>query len=249
MGSDLRPMNTADAFAQPTGTASYSSAIADARNYMDWVLAAFRPFLRGRIVEVGIGHGSYCTLLQQYGDYLGVDIDPASVAVAQTNFPTARFVCCDILDRGALQQFSPEPVDAILTVNVLEHIEDDLSAVSNLIELLRPGGHLLISVPAMDVLYNDLDRLAGHHRRYSVARLRRLVEPLDVQIVRLCYFNPIGALGWWLNSLKTHRSLDSDVVNNQIRFFDAYLVPISRALDPLFRGFFGQSVTCVLRRT
>jgi hypothetical protein len=51
-----------------------------------------------------------------------------------------------------------------------------------------------------------------------------------------------------LNSLRQHHSLNSHVVNAQIRFFDKYVTPISRAADPLFRRFFGQSVVCIARR-
>jgi hypothetical protein len=78
--------------------------------------------------------------------------------------------------------------------------------------------------------------------------MERLIGACDAQIVKLCYFNPVGALGWSTNSLTSHRSLNSDAVNKQIELFDKYLVPISRSLDPLTRRFFGQSVTCVVRR-
>jgi SAM-dependent methyltransferase len=231
-----------------TGAETYSSAIADAQNYMDWLISAFRPYLKGRIVEVGIGHGHYCTLLQQYGRYLGVDIDQDSVAEARALFPTAEFAACDILDEGRLRALLPEGADAIISINVLEHIEDDARAVGNLIDALKPGGHLLLSIPALMMLYNDLDRLAGHYRRYTTARLRALLTDRPVEIVRLCYFNPIGGLGWWVNRLKRHESLNSNGVNGQIRFFDRYVVPVSRAIDPVFRPFFGQSVTCIARR-
>jgi hypothetical protein len=100
----------------------------------------------------------------------------------------------------------------------------------------------------LSALYNDLDRLAGHCRRYTTARLRRILTDQPVEIVKLRYMNPIGGIGWWLNSFTRPGSLDSRSVNAQIRLFDRYAVPISRALDPLFRSFFGQSAICVARR-
>jgi len=230
------------------GAETYSSAIADAQNYMKWLVDTFRPYLRGRILEVGIGHGHYSAFLGECGQYLGVDLDEESVAAARANFPARRFEHCDILNRLQLHALSPEGADAIVSINVLEHIEDDATAIANLVDVLRPGGHLLLSVPALMMLYNDLDRLAGHCRRYTIARLRHLLAAQPLNVVQLRYFNPIGGLGWWLNSLKRHDSLNSAGINGQIRFFDQYIVPVSKALDPLFRPFFGQSITCIARR-
>jgi SAM-dependent methyltransferase len=231
-----------------TGSETYSSAIADARNYMHWLVENFRPYLKGRILEVGIGHGEYSSLLGERGDYIGVDYDADSVAEAQAGFPDRTFATCDILDRAQLRTLIPNGADAIVSINVLEHIDDDRTAIANLVDVLKSGGHLLLSVPALMILYNDLDRLAGHCRRYSIGRLQEILEKQPVDILRLCYFNPIGGIGWWINSLKRYESLNDRAVNGQIRFFDQYVLPVSKAFDPLFRSFFGQSVTCIARR-
>lgn len=232
-----------------TGASTYSSEIANARNYMNWVLSVFRPYLRGNIVEVGIGHGSYCRELSRLGYYLGVDLDEKSIEDAKTRFPGVRFVQADILQNGFLRPWLNDPADAIVSVNVLEHIDNDRRALSNLVDALKIGGFLLVSVPALMLLYNDLDKLAGHCRRYNLSDFRDLLAGQPVAIERLCYFNPLGGLGWLANRAKTHQSLDSGAVNGQIKLFDKYGVPLSRLLDPLFRSFFGQSVTCIARRT
>jgi hypothetical protein len=78
--------------------------------------------------------------------------------------------------------------------------------------------------------------------------VRELLDHQPVDVVTLRYFNPIGGLGWWANSLKRHESLNANDVNAQIRIFDKYIIPLSRAVDPLFRSLFGQSVICVARR-
>jgi SAM-dependent methyltransferase len=234
--------------ASKTGKQTYSSAIAEARNYTRWLVDTFAPYLHGRIIEVGIGHGSYCQFLSKFGEYLGIDIDNESVREARDRYSGCSFAVCDILDGELLKKTVSNGVDAVVSINVLEHIKDDAAAVRNLVDLLTPGGHLLLAVPAFMVLYNDLDRLAGHHRRYSVKLLGSLLSDQPVEIVRLCYFNPIGGLGWFVNSLKRHHALDSDGVNGQIKFFDRYLISISRAADPLFRSIFGQTVICIAQR-
>ncbi|MBR0974369.1 MULTISPECIES: class I SAM-dependent methyltransferase [Bradyrhizobium] len=243
-----RPHQPVSSDSLKTGADTYSSAIADAQNYMDWVIEQFRPYLKGEILEVGFGHGHYSNRLSQFGDYCGVDHDRESVEHARTAMPGRKFAVCDILAREQLRGLFPQGVDAVFTINVLEHIEDDATAIANLVDVLKPGGHLLISVPALMLLYNDLDRLAGHCRRYTTTRLADLLADQPVELVRLSYFNPIGGLGWLANRLKRHQSLNDDAVNGQIALFDKYIVPLSRALDPLSRSFFGQSVTCIARR-
>jgi SAM-dependent methyltransferase len=230
------------------GAETYSSALADARNYMDWLVSQFNIYLHGHILEIGIGHGSYCALLCEYGDYLGIDVDEMSVARATARFPGVAFAQCDILDLEKLASLVPNDVDAVVGINVLEHIEEDEKALANLIRVIKPGGHLLLSVPALMMLYNELDRLAGHCRRYSTGRLRQALRAQPIEILRLNYINPIGGLGWWFNSLTHPTSLNSTGVNSQIKIFDRYVIPISKALDPLFRPFFGQSVICIARR-
>src|SRR5208282_5810985 len=134
-----------------------------------------------------------------------------------------------------------------LCCSVLEHIPEDGAAVKQLMSILPAGGHLLLYVPAFPALYTDLDRLAGHCRRYTRKSLAALV-PAEADILRLDYVNPIGGLGWWLNGKVPHHSLDSSAVNGQIAVFDKYILPVSRLLTPLFRHVFGQSLICVLRR-
>jgi SAM-dependent methyltransferase len=231
-----------------TGADTYSSAIADAQNYMNWVIGQFQPYLKGQIVEIGFGHGHYSEMLSKFGDYWGLDHDRDSVEQAKQAMPDRHFAVCDILVREQLRSLFPAGVDTVFTINVLEHIEDDATAIANLVDVLKPGGHLLISVPALMLLYNDLDRLAGHCRRYTTRRLHDLLSGQPVEILKLSYFNPIGGLGWLANRLKRYDSLNDAAVNGQIALFDKYIVPVSRALDPLSRSFFGQSVTCVARR-
>jgi SAM-dependent methyltransferase len=231
-----------------SGADTYSAANADARNYIEWQIEPFIPYLQGRILEIGIGHGSFAPLLRQYGSCVGIDIDQDSGTDARQRFPGDEFAVCDVLDESNLKNVPPNGADTIISINVLEHIEDDHRALGNLVETLRPGGYLLLNVPALMLLYNDLDRLAGHHRRYTKGRLRHLLSDRPVTIERLCCFNSVGGLGWWLNSFKRYDSLNSDSVNGQVRFFDKYVVPISRTLDRLCRSWFGQSVVCVGRR-
>ena len=228
---------------------TFSSAISDAHNYMDWIVGTLRPYFGHDVLEVGVGHGSYYEYLGKLGQYRGVDIDPENVANSRARYPQGDFELADICSEEFRSRFSPGSVDTVVCCNVIEHIEDDNRAVSNMANALGAGGHLLILVPALQQLYGDLDRLAGHHRRYNKSLMIKAFAGAPVEILELRYFNPIGGLAWWINSFAKHESLDDYAVNAQIRIFDKYVLPISRLVDPVTRGFFGQSLICIARRT
>ena len=231
-----------------TGESSFSPAMREANNYIAWIISQFEPYLRGRILEVGLGHGSYFPHLQARGAYCGLDIDPDMVADARRQYPGGEFFQADLASPDFVKDLDGARFDAIVCLNVLEHIADDELACVNMVRALAPGGALCLLVPALPLLYNDLDRLAGHHRRYTVPRLRTLATAAEAEVTEAHYFNCVGGLGWLANRLVRHRSLADGAVNSQILFFDKWLVPVSRSLDQVFRGFFGQSAVAVLRR-
>lgn len=225
---------------------TYSSAIETAHNYSRWVLEAFTPYMGNSLLEVGLGHGGYRQHFPANINYTGVDIDAAAIKNAKARYPDDRFEVADVSDLKSLRVLSEKGYDSVLCVNVLEHIDNDAAAVSNMLRLLNPGGHLLLFVPAFPVLFSNLDAIGGHFRRYSKNSLKRLAtEESKILVAR--YFNSLGGVGWWINGHIGHESLNDDAVNTQIRFFDNYLVSIAKKLDIVTRSFFGQSIIMVLK--
>ncbi|MGA1224550.1 MAG: class I SAM-dependent methyltransferase [Phycisphaerales bacterium] len=231
----------------PTGDATYSEAITRATRYMRWVTDVMRPYLGRRLLEVGLGHGGYHSFFGPLDRYVGVDLDEAAVEEMRRRLPAERIEHLDIAASDVEHRLGDERFDTIVAINVLEHVPDDRGAIRNLASILEPGGHLLLWQPALPRIYNDLDRLAGHLRRYTrnslLQSLPTLLEP-----VNLAYMNPIGGMGWWLNGWKRKRSLNDPHVNAQIAWFDRYGVPISKALNPITKRWFGQSIFLAARR-
>ena len=232
----------------PKARDTYSDAIAEANRYTNWIVSQFTPYLGASTVEIGIGHGSYIDRLADGRRYAGLDIDPEAVAEAQRKYPSHTFICADLSDAQFAQRVK-DRFDSVVCCNVLEHIAEDQPAVQSLAQLLTRDGHLLLFVPALPALYGDLDRLAGHYRRYTRQALVTLMDRAQLEILELRYFNPLGGVGWWLNRALRHQSLNATAVNTQIRTFDKWGVPISRMLDPLCRRVFGQSLLCIARRS
>ncbi|HEY7412480.1 MAG TPA: methyltransferase domain-containing protein [Vicinamibacteria bacterium] len=232
------------AAAGSAGFTTFSSAMGGATGYHRWLMSAFAPHVGRCVLEVGFGHEGLRGLLPAGTRYVGLDVDPAVVEAARRRAPGDAFVCGDVGDPGLGERLAGLDVDTVLCVNVLEHVADDAAAARGLLRLLPAGGRLIVFVPAFRALYNDLDRLAGHLRRYRRAEVRALVPP-EGRVLALEYFNPVGGVGWWLNRFLRHHSLERASVTGQVRFFDRWVLPASRLLNPLTRSFFGQSVLCV----
>lgn len=227
----------------------FTHAVEGAERYSRWIIDSFRRYFGKRVLEIGIGHGAHHRYLPAGVEaYLGVDIADDLVARAKRLYPGTSFASADIGDRTAIGKFRPGHYDTIMCFNVIEHIEDDRQTMRNIMSILPLSGHALIFVPAFRALYGEMDRLAGHHRRYSRGALLEII-PRDLgEIVKIEYFNPVGGLGWWLNRFLRHRSLDTSTINRQVEIFDRFFLPISRLLNPATRRFFGQSIVCVVRR-
>ena len=230
-----------------TGTQTFSPAIKSASNYMRWVADAFAPHAHGRMQEVGIEHGEYREYWREIGTYAGIDHDAVCIDSARSKYPADRYDVVDITDPLSVDSIRDEGLDSICFVNVFEHIEQDEVAIAALFDALKTGGHMIIWVPGMRVLYNALGRLAGHERRYTRASLRSVLPPGCV-IKALHYVKPIGGFGWFAQKLRSIDSLADERVGSRIRFFDKHCVPLSRAMTPLTRSIFGQSVFGVIQK-
>ena len=174
---------------------TFAPAIESAVNYTAWVLEQFGDAIGSNIVEVGIGHGGYSRHMPRGASYCGVDIDPKNLEGARLRHPETKFVQADITTDDFVREFQQVAPDTILCCNVIEHIRDDRLAVGNMLRVLAPEGKLLLFVPALPVLFNDLDRLAGHYRRYTKRSLRAAVPGIGrIESSRLLQF------GWrrWL---------------------------------------------------
>jgi len=236
----------------PEGRSTMSAALPDAVNYHGWVMDLVRAHLAGPVLEVGIGYGQYTrALAADFDEYVGIDISDELVEGARERGvpPHADLHACDASDDAMLDTVGRGRFGSAFILNVLEHIEDDIGVLDRLRRALHPGGTLMVLVPAHQALYGPMDEQAGHHLRYSRSVLRERMERAGLRVQTTRYFNPLGALGWWVNAkVLKPKDLSSGSVNAQIRFYDAVVQPVSRAADPLTRRVFGQSVWGVATR-
>jgi SAM-dependent methyltransferase len=139
-----------------------------------------------------------------------------------------------------------EEFDFIYSLNVLEHIEDHKGIAQDLIKSLKPGGRLLVFVPAFNILYSDLDKKVGHFRRYRISGLKALFEGSQTTVTKARYFDTIGfffALVFKTLGLKT-----GSVNKRNITIFDKIFYPLNFVLDPLFSMLVGKNVYVIVEK-
>jgi SAM-dependent methyltransferase len=209
--------------------------LAASKHFFDWVLEEFAPYLHGHLLEVGAGTGTITRkLVDQHSDVSIVALEPAEnlfgsldAYAALTERVTA--------EKGTLDDHGTRFVgafDAVLYVNVLEHIADDEREIQLAADALRPGGALLVFGPGLEVLYSGLDHKAGHYRRYSLRHLRRIAEGAGLRIVALRYFDLLGVLPY----LVVYRWLHSAQISGSTMWgYDRLIVPLSRLIQHVLR--------------
>lgn len=125
-------------------------------------------------------------------------------------------------------------VNFVYASNVLEHIENDIKVLKEMRNKLELGGKIAIYVPALTILFSDLDRKVGHYRRYSKSDLVRKVRAAGFEIEN-CYYNDcVGVLATFMLKVFGYKNKIGLGSNRSLIFYDKVVYPISKLLDFLF---------------
>jgi SAM-dependent methyltransferase len=236
-------------FEQATGRSPEDTSGAAQRRYRAFQLELIRPHLGRSLLEVGAGLGEFADQLTGLDRHVVTDLDPLAVEALATRFADRPEVRARVLDLAAGDPDLDRddlggPVDSVLAINVLEHIEDDRGTLRGLSRLVRPGGTVIMWVPGYMRLYGEFDRAVGHVRRYTPSTLTASfvaagLNPVDVRPVNL-----LGGLAWWA----TVRRAGVGTPNPRlVAAYDQLVVPLTRSLERRVVPPFGQSVLGVAR--
>jgi len=202
----------------------------------------------GKLYDLGCGVGANLPVLEKFGPTMGVDVAPEAIEFCRrrgrTNVALANLNLLDGIpdDSGSVAMLA----------DVVEHLDDELPCLQAAYRALAPGGALIVTVPAYKFLWGPSDVINHHKRRYTAARLRRLIEPM-FQIEHLTYFNTLlfglvaaGRFGEILFKRPGDdmAKLPPNLVNSVLeRIFRAEASLVSRGNLP-----FGVSLLCVARK-
>ncbi|HEX5099289.1 MAG TPA: class I SAM-dependent methyltransferase [Polyangiaceae bacterium] len=207
-----------------------------------WAKSIVR-WVRGDVLEVGAGIGTNTRVLQNPTVRTWHCLEPDAALAARAETEVKDLGACRVVV-GTTASPTLERYDAILYIDVLEHIEDDRAELVQAASLLRPGGNLIVLAPAHQALYSEFDRAIGHFRRYDAGSLTA-VGPSSLALERCFYLDSVGVFASFANRafLKSERPTPA-----QIKTWDSFMVPLSRLLDPCFGRRVGKSVVAVWSR-
>lgn len=195
-----------------------------------WLYSKIAGGVRGDVLEVGSGIGNLSRLIVPAASSVVLsDVEPQYLDVLRSTFASEPKVTVTSYDLGGPPppEVASRRFDAIVAVNVIEHVEDDVTLVQQLAHLLKPGGKLLVYVPACPFAYGTMDVALGHFRRYTPTSLSTLLRRAGLSSETPRYFNLVGLLGWLVNGRALRRER---LPSQQLALFD-FIVPFARLED------------------
>lgn len=211
----------------------------DAVNYNRYLLDLIREHAgtAKRVIDFGAGSGTFAGPISGLGfEVTAVELDDGQRAHLAKQGLRVAANTADL----------PAPAfDYAYTLNVLEHIPDDVEALRGLRAKLVPGASLLIYVPAFQVLYTSMDANVGHVRRYSREVLVRNVSAAGFAVDKVEFVDSLGFFATLLFKMTDRGS--GNVNPRMLRIYDRVVFPVSRLLDRIFRRWFGKNLLLVAR--
>jgi 2-polyprenyl-3-methyl-5-hydroxy-6-metoxy-1,4-benzoquinol methylase len=218
-----------------------------ALNYKKWIYSKFYKYIGKRIIEIGAGIGNFTEFLIDRELVIAVDNYAPCIEYLQRRFLDYNNIIplkADISHPDVLMLSKYLP-DTIICINVLEHIKDDVAALSHMRNILNSEGKLLLLVPSHSRLYGSYDHVIGHYRRYSKKDLKKKLILTGFYIEDIFYMNSIATLGWLFNykllKLKKHYV-------NQVLYYDRLVIPWLRAIETIIRPPFGLSLVAIAEK-
>ncbi len=198
-----------------------------APRFTKWMADTIKPYVGDRVLEIGAGIGNLTANLVPRTEYHASDVNPQYLDRLETLKQTRPYLQVHYTDASAAETYPAEQFDTVVCLNVVEHIENDVQALTNIRKSLDKNGRAIILVPNGPQLYGTLDKVLGHFRRYTQGQLIAACVQAGFTVEKVLKFNRIGAPGWWLNG----RLLKKESFGLwQIKFLN-FLVPFIRPID------------------
>nr|ADU56148.1 hypothetical protein CA915-27 [uncultured organism CA915] len=217
--------------------------LATAVNHRRWFVELALPYLGDDPIEVGSGLGDYAIEWATHlPRFTATEADPIRLAHLEkrmTDHPTIAVRQLLLPAGDTSGEYS-----AAVSYNVLEHIEDHVGALRSMGDLVRPGGRVILIVPAFMFAMSRVDVATGHLRRYTRKSMRAALSEAGLEIEKLHYANALGLLGYY-GATSIFKLAPKE--GPMVKIYDRFVLPVTRAAEQIVRPPFGQSVFVVAR--
>ncbi|WP_328341224.1 class I SAM-dependent methyltransferase [Micromonospora sp. NBC_00421] len=216
--------------------------LATAVNHRRWFVELAVPHLGDDPIEIGSGLGDYALEWARHVPrFTATEADPDRLILLKER----------LVDEPTIEvreMLLPHPgggdYSAAVSYNVLEHIEDHVGALRSMRDLVRPGGAVIIIVPAFQFAMGPADIATGHVRRYTKKTLGDAMTSAGLHVETMHYANALGLIGYFM-ATKVFRLMPKE--GPMVKVYDTLVLPATKAAEQLVRPPFGQSVFAVAR--
>jgi SAM-dependent methyltransferase len=177
-----------------------------------------------KLLEIGCGTGHNLPMLGEFGQVDALEVDPIARGMAEKRL--GRTVLSSPLP--ALEGVPDDTYDMVAALDVVEHIPDDIAALEGIARVLKPGGKLLMTVPAHQWMWSAHDVVNHHQRRYSKGGFKRLVYNSPLKLEAIGYLNSL------LFPLAMAQRLASKITGKEDANLAPPAEPINQVLERVF---------------
>ncbi|SCL59429.1 class I SAM-dependent methyltransferase [Micromonospora peucetia] len=216
--------------------------LATAVNHRRWFVELALPYLGDNPIEIGSGLGDYALeWAERLPRFTATEADPDRLVLLKERLADqprieVRQMLLPHSERG--------DYSAAVSYNVLEHIEDHVGALQSMRELVRPGGNIIIIVPAFQFAMGPADIATGHVRRYTKKTLGAAMTDAGLTVEKIHYANALGLIGYFM-ATKVFRLMPKE--GPMVKVYDTLVLPATKAAEQRILPPFGQSVFAVAR--
>ena len=212
-------------------------------NYRSYQIELFGSYVGKEILEVGAGRGKIIEILAQNSEkqFTLLELDKNFFDILNKKFNSKNI---KVLEERT-QNIKEKKFDTIFYLDVIEHIEDDRFELDTAYNLLKKNGHLIIIVPAFQILFSKFDQKVGHFRRYRKEFFKRYSDEKNLKIKKLVYFDFLGFFIILFSKLLNLTNSKKTTLGIKIWNF---LIPLSRLIDKITFHSIGKSIVCIYEK-
>ena len=221
-------------------------SMSHAVNLNNWMYSQIKPFINGKVLEIGSGIGNISQVFIKEGNDIDLsDIRDQYIDFLHDKFPDNKVLKIDLVHSDFDEVYGHlfRTYDLVFALNVIEHIENDKLAIKNISKLLKTNGIIYILVPAYQSLYNNFDKSLFHFRRYTKKSLKDIFQS-NLKFIKSWYFNFAGIFGWYL----VGNILKKEIIPESNMKLYNFLTPIFKIMDRITLRSIGLSVVVVFKK-